>query len=827
MPHESPEETVRDSAQRILMDGPMSLGELVHRLKRAGVLTHLDGLDDEALAEEIDEVLLQTDDVWMSEEGVLALTGMMLDGVVFSHRLTDSELERGVVDATPDLGAVDFELLEGLETSDGEKISCLYPFDGEEDLDANGSFVGPSGWLGSFEADEIVCFRRVGKTLVIQKASELGGGELEWQALRRAFEARHIEGVGVEPDELVLDALCHDPSLFRAPVVPVGELLERAGLERRGAWFGLKGEEWEPPGVRYMERDRAERRDTWGFDSCCEEAFEEVRDAWGDLVLHDSLPPSTGLRSVARALAHGSVAPAFAEYVLRRHDHGSEALALFAAELSRLPGKLAAPGLYLRALEAERDGRVKLAESDLQGSVRADPDFGPALEELAWYEADRGNAAKAISLLRRAGVGENDPALEYLLKQLDTTPRIHAGRNDPCPCGSGRKFKACCLTNKTLPIEARAGWLHQKIVMFALRPPRRDLLERLAEITSDRAQPSALEQLFPILVDVAAMEESLEEFLHVRGDILPRDERELARSWIGSRLVLWEVIELDAGSTVTLRDTRTGDRLVVAERSASQTLRLGEYMLARVVAAGSQNQIVGLPLTLELRHRQSLIELLDSGPDAEELAAWLGAAFAPPHMTNREGEDVVLCRAILRPTSTSWSDLSSALDSFYGKADDGQWTETTTIDGEDVVRCFLRRDEDNLVVETNSMERWHRVITTLRDSIADDLEVIEEEMLSVQEALDRHRESVGSFDIADPQAVPSDLAQAAERFIRRKEDAWLDESVPALGGLTPRQAASDPTRREDLVSLLQELERHDESGVVTFDLARLKERLGL
>lgn len=22
--------------------------------------------------------------------------------------------------------------------------------------------------------------------------------------------------------------------------------------------------------------------------------------------------------------------------------------------------------------------------------------------------------------------------------------KVHVGRNDPCPCGSGRKFKRCC-----------------------------------------------------------------------------------------------------------------------------------------------------------------------------------------------------------------------------------------------------------------------------------------------------------------------------------------------------------------------------------------------
>lgn len=27
------------------------------------------------------------------------------------------------------------------------------------------------------------------------------------------------------------------------------------------------------------------------------------------------------------------------------------------------------------------------------------------------------------------------------------------GRNDPCPCGSGRKFKHCCLHKRSRPVE--------------------------------------------------------------------------------------------------------------------------------------------------------------------------------------------------------------------------------------------------------------------------------------------------------------------------------------------------------------------------------------
>lgn len=48
---------------------------------------------------------------------------------------------------------------------------------------------------------------------------------------------------------------------------------------------------------------------------------------------------------------------------------------------------------------------------------------------------------------RRATVGQIDP--ELLVKFRKTRPYEREGvkvrRNDPCPCGSGKKFKHCCI----------------------------------------------------------------------------------------------------------------------------------------------------------------------------------------------------------------------------------------------------------------------------------------------------------------------------------------------------------------------------------------------
>jgi hypothetical protein len=162
------------------------------------------------------------------------------------------------------------------------------------------------------------------------------------------------------------------------------------------------------------------------------------------------------------------------------------------------------------------------------------------------------------------------------------------------------------------------------------------------EITAELARPQVLGDLLPILVDVAAFEgEGIDEFVEERAFLLPQDERVLTRSLLRWRLAMWEVVVTDPGRTVTLRATRTGDQVVAAERTASQCLRQGQYLLARLVATGSQQQILVAVLGVELGDRESLIALLDSDPGAQETACWIGTAVAPPRLTNRVGEDTL------------------------------------------------------------------------------------------------------------------------------------------------------------------------------------------
>ncbi len=62
-------------------------------------------------------------------------------------------------------------------------------------------------------------------------------------------------------------------------------------------------------------------------------------------------------------------------------------------------------------------------------------------------------------------------------------------------------------------------------------------------------------------------------------------------------------------------------------------------------------------------------------------------------------------------------------------------------------------------------------------------------------------------------------------YMQNYEQEWLDLPVPALSGLTPRQAADDPTRRDDLVRLLASF--GDGDGPTEMSARRLRAALGL
>lgn len=802
-------------------------------------VTHLDDLLDHCLthtdlakwAEDEDVspeeyLLFEIDEsgrFFITDDDKLVRLDELADGLIFTHRLTEIEVARDLVEMNPDLAALDLGAPQ--LSSPAGPVTLEFDFTGDFPFE-HGGWVGPPGWLSGFDPGDLVAFRRVGDEVEVESAGTVGDGAAEVSAIRLVFdeEIGLEEGVGEEPWQILQDAIVVDDALFRRPVRPVSELLADAGLSSRGAFIGSRDTPWEPPGVVATQRFRDTLSQRYGLEGCCDDALDVVIDAWHSHVSGNHHPAA---RSVNRALAHGAVVEAFCDWLQHYFGIDSARIEEFAGRLVSPDRRHAGAARLVLARHYEAVGDVLTAEEQLEDAVQTDPDFGPALAELSWYASDRGDADRVVSLRRRAGFGDDDEWLSLHASVGTSVPEV--GRNEPCPCGSGRKYKQCHLGKTEISPRELVTWLIGKLTVFITRPERESRLLGLAAsaMWEDFEVPDlARMKRDEFIVELAVFEDGgVSEFLDRRGPLLPEDEHDILERWEDAPLRLWEVISNDGVSALIFRDTGSGDTREVTDRSAAAKFQGGDQVLARLLPAWGETWLSSVLVPIAPQHRDSLLRVLDEYHDADTLAMWYGGLHAPPRMANREGEPLVLCQVRLKPTTT-WDELEAVLDEHYVKDEDDEvWTEYLPLDDDErLIRAIIRQRDNEVEVEVNSEARMERVLTTLND-VAEVVSQTVRPATTLKEINDLQETMGDSPEPAepDPPVPPEVLEEMRDRLERR----WLDEEVPALGGVTPRQAAADPTRCEDLIALLRTFDRMPVNHELAMRPDVLRQALGL
>ncbi len=626
-----------DATLRLTGPEPLAFGVLLDQLAGQGLLESLESDDPDEIVDFAGELLSHADELWITfDDECIVRIDQRLDATVFTHRITTDDLERAALRITPDLVVLDHALGLGaaLQLANG-RGDLVVDFDVAYDQGDRGALVGPAGWLDEFTTGDLVMLTRRGTTIEVARAGDdLADGATELRWLRERYERLSDgEPVGLEPSLLVLDALALDPATWKAPTRPIAELLAECGLVLDGIHVGPADREWSRRDAA-AERLAAELSDEFRFAACCHVAFSEALDAFRAFD-DPALEPTLDCRRVGTALVHGDVAQALVAFAHDLYGLDDMRIAIFAQQLAGEPGPSRAAGAYMTALVLDAVGDAESAAVALEQAVTADSSFGAAVDDHADALAERGELDRAIKVRQRLDL-EDDDELTFLLT-LRPVHRSGIGRNEPCPCGSGKKYKNCCLDKPAeLSASAHARWLLHKLTKWVFARDHRDLVigivEEALQTTADDRQQTIAEALYEsgLVASWAVFDGGIgAHYLETRVEILPAIERDMLADWVTRPLQLLEVTEQSSGSSLRVSDVRTGEALVVHDHSDDDDRSVGQLLLCHIGLVGGQFEIVGTALLVEPNRRDAALDMVDDDPDAFDVAAWFATLNRP------------------------------------------------------------------------------------------------------------------------------------------------------------------------------------------------------
>jgi hypothetical protein len=327
------------------------------------------------------------------------------------------------------------------------------------------------------------------------------------------------------------------------------------------------------------------------------------------------------------------------------------------------------------------------------------------------YLPDSRDASPSTALRAKKRIGSPTPHLRVSTSGRDSrirdhqkqdtglspkgmTPKIQPAfkkvrRNDPCPCGSGKKYKKCCLGKTEISDE---------LLWSRLRSAHDRLVDRLMDYARHLHGPKGLAEavieFFPPF-DVDATEDPLagheqlfapwflfnwiprskrrnangktgtertvaEEYAEKKGRQLDPLEQRLLDATVGRPFSFYEVLQCQPGRGFTLRDVFTGEMREILERMGSEGIQVGDILYGRLSQVDIVTILVGsgtmaLPPSCKpdlIRLRRGLLEKHGQVTDRELTdhaialrRLYLGlfdASRRPPQLCNTDGDPLLL-----------------------------------------------------------------------------------------------------------------------------------------------------------------------------------------
>jgi tetratricopeptide (TPR) repeat protein len=588
-------------------------------------------------------------------------------------------------------------------------------------------------------------------------------------------------------------------------------------------------------------------------------------------------------------------------------------------------------------------GKVEEAETALRRALSVDPTAADAYATLGQFAEERGDLATAEEMYRHVAalgrrarfyrVKDRREFLEFVEEALirvqgaraarppepvSARERLEAliapdggagkiGRNDPCPCGSGKKYKKCCLTkaedaSETRRPEAPDQRLRQRLMAYAESGiPQADMHRAMREFFGERfdlrqkslaLDPRGVEADWPAFLEwlihdfrLSTGRPAIAQFLMDRGSGLPADERAILEEWQDASVGLQEVVGLDPGRSLTLRDVFTGETRTVREVRGSLSAARWDLLGARLIQVQGEPFLSGTITIFHPKDREGLVRHVTEryqkfcrdhpGASWREFfrvealvlhrhAERLAREARPPQVHTPEGHPIMLGRLrydvrdprrLLRVLAVA-PDFEETTDPSGPPTARGfAWVRTgpaeryvkqTTLPSEGIMLNSQRLDADgtagipglatlslvgdDLKVEAMSAERLAWVKARLAELAGDAIRLRADVIEDPMEKLRAVPEGRPGRETAS-EIPPEVRTRLVGQMLHRHFTAWLDQTIPALDGRTPRQAARDMLLRPRLIQILREVEnaqdRERQQGKPWYDAAWMWETLGI
>jgi len=440
------------------------------------------------------------------------------------------------------------------------------------------------------------------------------------------------------------------------------------------------------------------------------------------------------------------------------------------------------------------------------------------------------------------------------------------GRNDLCPCGSGKKYKKCCLEKSFTQIgkeeSIRQSLVQELLRHFAQRfynDRYKDALaifwndsnpaEFLKEDALEHAEVNFWDWVIHDWTDEDGGKSLIDSYIETR-KALSLDERRILTMMKNSALSLYEVQEVFPEKGLLLKDLIRGGQYDVREKAATGHLAKWDILATRLLQVDGSYIMSGAAHPYPIRVKEGILRDIlciykryrkktpDAGMDGFLKANgelfnfyWYDLVRNPTKikLVTTDGEQVVVSRAYYH-----FEDKGPILESlrkieeFEEEKSEFAWFGKRNEEGEAKLLGRVFFDGDTLVLECSSRERLKRGKEILQNCVPGIRHKVDS-----YEDIYKHLDSLKEKPVPKP---PSDIPlevqqQLLAKLMERHWRKWLTEKIPALGGKTPKQAVRSKKGREQVRELLKSFENMEEhnrkAGKGFYDFSWMWDELGI